>query len=97
MCENVGIDLHYLSLYSPDFNPIKESSCLKAWIRRNRALVEDFVGGGWEEFLHLALSQHNAGGYAPNHFEHALVDCTQAKVCYPKYLNHCFIYSLVLH
>lgn len=77
MCTNAGIALHYLPPCSPDFNPIEESFlCLKAWIRRNRVLVEDFMGGGWEEFLHLALNQYNAGGYTPKHFEHTLVDCT---------------------
>lgn len=39
-------------------------------------LVEGFQGAEWEEFLHLAISQYNACGYAPMHFEHVLVDFT---------------------
>lgn len=77
MCAEVSDALHYLPPYSPDFNPTEESfSCLKDWIKRNRMLVEGFQGAEWEEFLHLAISQYNAWGYAPMHFEHVLVDFT---------------------
>ena len=41
MCEEVGVELAYLPRYSPDYNPIEESfSALKAWMRRNRELVD---------------------------------------------------------
>jgi transposase len=41
--KEAGIRLEYLPSYSPDFNVIKESfSALKAWMRRNRALVSAF-------------------------------------------------------
>ena len=55
MCEEAGVRLEYLPLYSPDYNPIEESfSALKAWMRRNRELVlafEPFLEG----YMYLAV------------------------------------------
>lgn len=40
--EDLGGHVEFLPPYSPDFNPIETAfSWLKAWLRRNRNMVED--------------------------------------------------------
>jgi transposase len=55
ICAEAGVRLEYLLAYSPNYNKIKESfSALKAWMRRNQALVpvfEPFFKG----YMHLAM------------------------------------------
>ena len=62
--------LEFLPPYSPDFNPIEESfSALKAWIRRNRELVEAFDDFG--DFLTLAIEEFMRGKDAHGYFRSA--------------------------
>jgi transposase len=66
MCREAGVVLEFLPPYSPDFNPIKESfSALKAWIRRNRQLIDSFED--FSEFLALGveefMNRKDARGY----------------------------------
>ena len=50
MCETVDVLPIFLPFYSSDFNPIEETFAeLKAWIKKNRALLEIFEM--FEEFL----------------------------------------------
>ena len=50
-----NILLKFLLLYSPDFNPIKNTfKDLKAWIKKNYRLVANFKGFG--NFLKFAIS-----------------------------------------
>jgi len=57
--------LEYLPPYSPDYNPIEEAFAeLKAWIKRNQTLVENFAS--FNQFLEAGLnSMSNRSG---NHF-----------------------------
>jgi transposase len=49
------VRLEYLPTYSPNFNSIEESfSALKAWIRRNKALVVAF-NPFFEGYIYLAV------------------------------------------
>ena len=60
ICEEAGVVLEFLPPYSPDFNPIEESfSALKAWVRRNRQLVDSFEDFG--EFLILGVEEFMEG------------------------------------
>ena len=66
MCREADIVLEFLPPYSPDFNSIKESfSALKAWIRRNRQLIDSFKD--FSEFLTLGvkefINRKDARGY----------------------------------
>jgi len=55
MCEEAGVRLEYLPLYSFNYNLIKESfSALKAWMRRNRELIPVFKPF-FEGYMHLAV------------------------------------------
>jgi transposase len=57
LCDEAGVRIEYLPLYSPDMSPIEESfSVLKAWMRRNRDLAAPLMGF-YELFLHLAIAQ----------------------------------------
>ena len=50
LCEEYGVLLRFLPPYSPDFNPIEATfKDIKAWIKRNHRLMEDFVS--FEAFL----------------------------------------------
>jgi hypothetical protein len=50
-----SVRLKYLPAYSPDYNKIKESFLvLKAWMRRNQALVPVFEPF-FEGYMHLAV------------------------------------------
>ena len=70
MCRRAGVKLEYLPPYSPDYNPIEESfSKLKAWIRRNNALISAY--GDFKEFLAEGLSR--CGDDAPSHFASAQI------------------------
>ena len=57
ICDEAGVLLKYLPLYSPDLNLIETSfAILKAWIRRNIDLSETFIEGGrFGKFLDLAI------------------------------------------
>jgi transposase len=68
LCEDANVKLEYLPPYSPDFNPIEEAFAeLKAWIRRNNALVEAYES--FDGFLNAAL---NSMTQRPgNHFRSA--------------------------
>ena len=59
LCQEAGVRLEYLPLYSPDLSPIEQSfSALKAWMRRNRKLGEPLLPF-FDLFLHLAVAQCN--------------------------------------
>jgi transposase len=69
LCEQHGVLLRFLPPYSPDFNPIEATfNDIKAWIKRNRRLIEDFES--FEAFLHFAVSQA-CGTHAGQHFREA--------------------------
>jgi len=71
MCEEAGVHLEFLPAYSPDFNPIEESfAVLKAWIRRNRELVEAF-DDDFQSFLELAVEEFMVGKDARGYFRSA--------------------------
>jgi transposase len=68
MCDEAGVRLFFLPPYSPDFNPIEESFAeLKAWIKKNRLLVDDCQT--FEEFLELGINY--MANKAGNHFKRA--------------------------
>lgn len=74
----------YLPLYSPDFNPIEVSfSALKAWMRANRELANEF-NGWFEGFLELAVQQCGIEAHAKTYFRKAFfsVDLTNVDVPY---------------
>jgi transposase len=74
MCEEAGVRLEYLPPYSPDFNAIEESfSALKAWMRRNRALVSAF-DPFFEGYMHLAVQMTCNAQAARGYFKWASVD-----------------------
>jgi hypothetical protein len=55
MCKEAEVDLIYLPPYSLNLSPIEESfKGLKQWIRRNRALSQNFEGM-FKGFFHLAV------------------------------------------
>ena len=67
--ELCGVELRFLSPYSPDYNPIEVTfNDIKAWIKRNQRLVKDFES--FESFLHFAVSQV-CGTHAGAHFREA--------------------------
>ena len=54
MCEDAGIVLAFLPPYSPDLNPIEETFAqFKAWIKKNKQMVERFQDYG--DFLRMVL------------------------------------------
>ena len=54
MCEDAGIVLAFLPPYSPDLNPIDETFAqFKAWIKKNKQMVERFQDYG--DFLRMVL------------------------------------------
>jgi transposase len=56
LCDETGIILKFLSPYSSDYNLIEATfKDLKAWIKKNYLLIEDFEN--FEDFLHFAISQ----------------------------------------
>jgi transposase len=67
MCEKAEVDLMYLTPYSPDLSPIKESfNGLKQWMRRNRALSLYFEGifkGFFHLVIKLAITPEDVRGY----------------------------------
>jgi transposase len=55
LCKERGILLEFLPPYSPDYNPIKATfKDLKAWLKRNYTLADDFESFG--EFLDFAIA-----------------------------------------
>jgi hypothetical protein len=47
LCNDASVLLKFLPPYSPDYNPIKATfKDLKAWIKRNHSLAEDFENFG---------------------------------------------------
>jgi type II restriction/modification system DNA methylase subunit YeeA len=71
MCEAVDVLLVFLPPYSPDFNPIEEAFAeLKAWIKKNRELLEIF--DTFEEFLREGMEVLSSK--AGHHFRRAHID-----------------------
>jgi hypothetical protein len=69
LCKQYGVLLRFLLLYLPDFNPIEATfKDIKAWIKRNHRLVEQFES--FEAFLHFAVSQVSST-HAKQHFKEA--------------------------
>jgi len=55
MCEDAGVVLAFLPPYLPDLNPIEETFAqLKAWIKKNKRMVEGFQDYG--DFLCMVLA-----------------------------------------
>jgi hypothetical protein len=65
LCQDAGIQLEYLPLYSPDLNPIEDSfNVLKAWVKRHIQMVcvfRDF--GTFMAFGVGEVSGNGARGY----------------------------------
>jgi transposase len=69
LCDEAGVILKFLPPYSPDYNPIEATfGDLKAWIKRNYLLAEDFEDFG--DFLHFAVNQA-CGTNVKGHFREA--------------------------
>jgi len=69
LCNDASVLLKFLPPYSPDYNPIEATfKDLKAWIKRNHSLVEDFENFG--DFLHFAVGQA-CGANVRGHFKEA--------------------------
>jgi transposase len=69
LCNKQGVKLEFLPPYSPDFNPIEATfKDLKAWIKRNYKLAEDFEDFG--DFLHFTVNECR-GFNAQQHFKEA--------------------------
>jgi transposase len=69
LCSDAGVLLKFLPPYSPDYNPIEATfKDLKAWIKRNHSLAEDFENFG--DFLHFAVGQA-CGANVRGHFKEA--------------------------
>jgi transposase len=68
LCDNAGIQLEVLPLYSLDFNPIKESfNMLKSWVKRHIRMAYLFVDFG--AFIAYAVSEFievDTAGYFKN-------------------------------
>jgi transposase len=63
------VEIQFLPPYSPDYNPIEATfKDLKAWIKRNSALAEDF--NSFEGFLHFVVNSV-ARSNARGHFKEA--------------------------
>ena len=73
MCNNAGVKLVYLPLYSPDFNPIKEFFAeLKAFIKRNWHVYEANLNQGFGHFLEWCINVVGEKDQsAKGHFRHA--------------------------
>ena len=79
MCHEAGVVLAFLPPYSPDYNPIGESSSgLKAWLRRHRALAEGF-DGEFPAFIQMAVHEYIAGGNPEGHFRNSFINCNRYK------------------
>jgi transposase len=69
LCNDAGVVLKFLPPYSPDYNPIEATfKDLKAWIKRNYLLAEDFENFG--DFLGFAVNQACRGN-VKGHFQEA--------------------------
>jgi transposase len=69
LCNDAGVVLKFLPPYSLDYNPIEATfKDLKAWIKRNYLLAEDFENFG--DFLDFAVRQA-CGGNVRGHFQEA--------------------------
>ena len=69
LCDEAGVLLKFLPPYSPDYNPIEATfKDLKAWIKRNYKLAEDFEDFG--SFLDFAVQQA-CRGRVEGHFREA--------------------------
>jgi DDE superfamily endonuclease len=80
MCEEVGIELAYLPRYSPDYNAIEESfSGLKAWMRRNRELMDSFIPF-FKGYIHLAVMQSYNAQKAKEYFIFASIEVTEEDI-----------------
>jgi transposase len=65
-----NIKCEFLTLYSPDFNPIEEFFTeLKLWIKKDRSLVADY--GSFKQFLMLGLDYMSRK--ARNYFRRARI------------------------
>ena len=80
MCEEAGVRLEYLPLYSSNYNPIEESfSALKAWMRRNRELMLAFEPF-FEGYMHLAVQMACNREAARGFFRWASIDVNEEDV-----------------
>jgi transposase len=69
LCGEAEVLLLFLPPYLPDFNPIEATfKDLKAWIKRNYRLAEEFKNFG--DFHHFAVGQ-SCGSNVEGHFQEA--------------------------
>ena len=68
LCDEAGVVIRYLPLYSPDFNPIEELfSVVKAWMKRHYELVHTM---SFREFLYAAIDACSRPQLAKAHFRY---------------------------
>jgi transposase len=79
MCRDAGVILEFLSLYSPDFNPIEEHfGVLKKFIKKKWHENEDFISWEFKMFLERCVDVVGSDTHiAKNHFRHAGISITQ--------------------
>jgi hypothetical protein len=79
MCRDAGVVVKFLSLYSPDFNLIKEHfGVLKKFIKKKWHENEDFIVREFKMFLKWCVDVVSNDVYiAKNHFRHAGIFITQ--------------------
>ena len=80
-CDDAGVVLELLSLYSPDFNPIEEYfGVLKKFIKKKWHRNEDFITRAFPRFLEWCVDRVGADAQmAENHFNHARILITYPK------------------
>ena len=80
-CDDAGVVLELLSLYSPDFNPIEEYfGVLKKFTKRKWHRNEDFIAREFKVFLEWCVDRVGADAHmAENHFRHAKIPITHPK------------------
>lgn len=66
-----GLEVRYLPLYSPDFNPIEFNfSVLQAWMRHNYCELRAQFEGEFGLFLAHAIEVSGCNRFAKEHFRH---------------------------
>ena len=79
MCWDIGVVLEFLSLYSPNFNPIKEHfGVLKKFIKKKWHKNKDFIVREFKMFLEWCINVVSDNTHiAKNHFHHVGISITR--------------------
>jgi hypothetical protein len=62
MCQDPGVVLEFLPLYSPDFNPIEYFGVLKKFIKKKWHENEDFIAREFKMFLEWYVDMVGVAG-----------------------------------